>query len=239
MAQSQFYRVLSQYYDELFPAEEATLNFLTARLSSREPILDAACGSGNYTHALIKQGLDVYGVDSEPEMIALARAKGHSGRFFVGDMLKLHELAPAPFGGVFCIGNSLSHVSSQSAVRSFVARAKEGLREGWPLLIQVMNPERLKPNEAVALPSLEASGVTMHRHYTYSPELGTIEFAARLVTDTQENLEINQTLLAITEEVLRAHLLEAGFTTIGVTADFSGAAFERDSSPMLVVNASA
>jgi len=239
MAQSQFYTVLSRYYDELFPAEQDTVNFLRSRLSSNEPILDAACGSGNYTHALLGLGLDVYGIDSEPEMIAFAGAKGRSERFFVGDMLKLHELAPAPFGGIFCIGNSLSHVSTRDEVKSFVVRAREAMHADRPLLIQVMNPERLTPGQAVTLPSLKAPGVTMHRSYTYLPELERIEFGAELATGTGENAEITQTLLVITEALLRQHLIEAGFTAIEVAADFLGAAFERHSSPMLVISAHA
>ncbi len=239
MAQTHFYTVLSRYYDDLFPAEEDTLRFLTSRLSSNSPVLDAACGSGNYTRALLDLGLDVYGVDSEVEMIEIARAKGQSERFFAGDMLELHQLPPAPFGGVFCIGNSLAHVSSRDEVAAFAVRAKEGMLPGAPLLIQVMNPERLKPNEAVALPSLKAPGVAMHRSYTYSPESAHIQFAAQLVTDQREEVELNQTLLAITEALLRQYLSEASFSEIEVAANFSGAAFERQDSPMLVISARA
>ncbi|MCA1753590.1 MAG: class I SAM-dependent methyltransferase [Spirochaeta sp.] len=239
MAQTGFYTVLSHHYDALFPAEEDTLTFLTSQLSSAVPVLDAACGSGNYTHALLGKGFDVYGLDSEAGMIEHARAKGRSERFFVGDMLNLRELPPAPFGGIFCIGNSLSHVSSKAEVENFVVQAKEVMLSGGPLLLQVMNPERLIANEAVALPRLEATGVTMHRTYTYNPELELIEFTARLVTDRSEDVELSQTLLCVTEELLRRYLLRAGFTALEVAADFSGAAFERSHSPMLVISARA
>ncbi len=237
MAQTEFYTVLSRYYDELFPAEEDTVNFLRLHLNSNEPVLDAACGSGNYTHALMREGFDVYGVDSEPEMIARAGAKGHSERFFVGDMLELHELSPAPFGGIFCIGNSLSHVSTTDEVKSFVARAHDAMHAKRQLLIQVMNPERLTPKLAVPLPSLKAPGVTLHRSYTYVPELERIEFGAELVTDTGERAEVTQTLLVITEELLHQHLRDAGFSAIEAASDFLGAAFARHSSPMLVMRA--
>ncbi|TVR87425.1 MAG: hypothetical protein EA428_13200, partial [Spirochaetaceae bacterium] len=68
-------------------------------------------------------------------------------------------------------------------------------------------------------------------------ELAHIQFAARLVTDRHEEVELNQALLVITEELLRQYLTEAQFSEIEVAANFSGAVFERHSSPMLVMSA--
>lgn len=238
---SGFYSVLSRFYNELFPAEEATLAFLLSRLGSRSPVLDLACGTGNYTYALLDQGLDVYGVDSEPGMIQSAReqrtAAGMKERFLVGNMLELQRLGQAPFGAVFCIGNSLAHLHSLSEVELFLHAAHQALKPDGALVIQCMNPERFSPGVPTPLAPLEGGGVQMQRSYTYHPAEERIEFAARLHAHDEAETELSQELLALREAFLRDGLRSAGFSGIETAADFSAASFDPDSSAMFVLTA--
>jgi SAM-dependent methyltransferase len=52
----------------------------------RESALDAGCGTGIYTRRLIDRGAIVTGVDSDPQMLAAARAKALSARLIEGDV---------------------------------------------------------------------------------------------------------------------------------------------------------
>ncbi len=71
--------------------------------------LDAACGTGRHTAYLVSLGHEVIGVDTSPEMLALARAKVPSGTFYETD---LHDvpLADDSVDLVVC-AVALSHVA--------------------------------------------------------------------------------------------------------------------------------
>ena len=52
-----------------------------------ERILDLGCGDGALTARLVALGCDVVGVDSSPEMVAAARARGVDARVVDGHLL--------------------------------------------------------------------------------------------------------------------------------------------------------
>lgn len=49
----------------------------------------AACGTGRYSRLLADRGHDVIGVDSSPDMLALARARVPRARFHLADLTAL------------------------------------------------------------------------------------------------------------------------------------------------------
>lgn len=71
--------------------------------------LDAACGTGRHTAYLASLGHEVIGVDTSPEMLALARAKVPGGAFYETD---LHDvpLADDAVDLVVC-ATALSHIA--------------------------------------------------------------------------------------------------------------------------------
>jgi ubiquinone/menaquinone biosynthesis C-methylase UbiE len=81
--------------------------------------LDAACGTGRHTAYLASLGHEVIGVDTSPEMLALAREKVPDGEFYEAD---LHgaPLADDSVDLVVC-AIALSHVPDLAqALREFV-----------------------------------------------------------------------------------------------------------------------
>lgn len=63
------------------------------------PVLDAGCGPGHVTGYLRGRGVDAFGVDLSPELVATARAANPGVRFDVGDMGAL-EIASGTLAGV-------------------------------------------------------------------------------------------------------------------------------------------
>lgn len=49
-------------------------------------VLDAGCGTGRVARALADRGLDVVGVDLDPDMLAVARRRSPSGRWHDADL---------------------------------------------------------------------------------------------------------------------------------------------------------
>src|SRR6266536_93059 len=71
-------------------------------------VADVGCGPGRVTKALKDLGLDVFGVDLSPEMIALARRMHPDLRFEVGSMLSL-DMPDGSLGGVMA-SYSIIHI---------------------------------------------------------------------------------------------------------------------------------
>jgi SAM-dependent methyltransferase len=96
------------------------------------PVADVGCGPGYVTRHLHDLGLDAFGIDLSPEMVALAR-RDHPGlRFEVGTMTDL-DLADDSVAGVLAFW-SVIHVPDEAVPRVF-SEFHRVLRPGGPLLV--------------------------------------------------------------------------------------------------------
>lgn len=96
------------------------------------PVVDIGCGPGYVTGHLHDAGVDAFGIDLSPEMIAIAR-RDHPGlRFEVGTMTDL-DLADESVAGVLAFW-SVIHVPDH-AVPGVFEQFRRVLRRGGPLLV--------------------------------------------------------------------------------------------------------
>lgn len=79
------------------------------------PVLDAGCGPGVVTAALHDLGIDAFGIDLSPRMIAIARRDHPQVSFAVDSMADLH-LQDATVGAVLAF-YSLIHVPDDEVPR--------------------------------------------------------------------------------------------------------------------------
>jgi len=221
-----FYRKLAGIYDELFPVEASTMQFLNeAGARPGRPVLDLACGSGLYTEALLREGVDAYGLDASPDLIERARARSsHPERFVLADMREIGSVtAPLPplFDLVFCIGNSISHLDSAAEVRS-VLGSVAGILDGPDarVVIQYVEMEEIPVGSARNLPALRAGGGRFERRYVRT-EWHRVTFEAALVDeDTDERDAIRNELLVLRTAELVDWLGEFGFGSVEVWGGF-------------------
>lgn len=98
-------RVARAYAEEYFtelerkPFDRELLDRFAADLRSRGPVCDLGCGPGHVGRYLAEHGVDVFGVDFSPGMVALARELNPGLRFERGDMRAL-ALPDASLAGV-------------------------------------------------------------------------------------------------------------------------------------------
>ena len=87
MEKKALYDRLGVNYDATRRADPYIVNRLAHYLIKQRPgyYLDIACGTGNYTAALARTGINLHGIDQSPLMIEVARAKEKSVEWFVGD----------------------------------------------------------------------------------------------------------------------------------------------------------
>lgn len=104
-------------------------------------VLDAGCGTGRVAIELARRGVDVVGVDAEPDMIATARAKAPELTWHVADLARL-DLAER-FDVVVLAGNVVPYVAPGSRAAAVAACTRHlvpggrliagfALRPGWP-----------------------------------------------------------------------------------------------------------
>lgn len=104
-------------------------------------VLDGGCGTGRVAIELARRGLDVIGVDLDPDMIGLARAKAPELTWVQADLSELD--LPPRFDAVVLAGNVIPYVASDRRQATVIACARHlapggrliagfQLQNGWP-----------------------------------------------------------------------------------------------------------
>lgn len=96
------------------------------------PVADVGCGPGHVTRHLADLGVDAFGIDLAPEMVALARRDHPDLRFEVGTMTDL-DLPDDAVAGVLAFW-SVIHVPDEAVPQAF-AEFHRVLRPGCPVLV--------------------------------------------------------------------------------------------------------
>ncbi len=239
---SDFYTLLARYYDSIFPAETEIVEFLAAELDrgarggAGPRVIDAACGTGNYTDALAARGFDCLGFDASAEMVEIAKQSGKRGRFEVRELQELGGLGPE--AGLFCIGNSLPHLPDREAVRAFFGDVTRVVEPGGSVIVQTVNFARFTGTDAeIPLPPVERPDIRMERSYRPGTEPGTVVFHAALSTADGERAAGDTPLLALTREELVDAARNAGLRDIELVGSFDGSPYDPGSSFLMVLTA--
>jgi SAM-dependent methyltransferase len=125
------------------PEERGVLARFAQAVADGGPVADVGCGPGRITAYLGGLGLDAFGVDLSPGMVAVARREHPGLRFAVGSMTGL-PLRSGSLGGLVA-WYSLIHVPD-AAVPGVLAHFHRTLLPGAPLLLgfHVGDESRLK-----------------------------------------------------------------------------------------------
>lgn len=81
------------------PVHRGTLDAFATLVRDSGPVADVGCGTGRITGYLHELGLDVFGIDLSPGMLAVARREHPDVRFREGSMLDL-DLETGSLGGL-------------------------------------------------------------------------------------------------------------------------------------------
>jgi len=151
-APADFYDALSVDYDLFVDwparlAHELPLLVDLLRRHRAQTVLDAACGTGQHAIALARRGYDVVGADVSPDMISRARANAQEAGVDVRfERLGFGELADhleGHYDALLCLGNSLPHLTDETALQGALDDFHRVLRPGGLLVLQMRNYDRL------------------------------------------------------------------------------------------------
>jgi SAM-dependent methyltransferase len=164
------YDDLAEVYDFLVPdvllePEGAATAFadVVGDLGPGARVLDCACGTGQLAVGLALRGFDVTASDASAAMVErtreLAARHGVALHTAVCTWAELGRQGWAPFDGVLCVGNSLTHAAGRDARRVALGSMAGVLRPRGLAAVTSRNWERLLAGR----PGLEVDGELVER----------------------------------------------------------------------------
>lgn len=106
----------------------------------KDPVLDIGCGRGEFLELLRDRGIDSYGVEIDPELVAASRELGLDVLLDDG-IAHLASLPDKSLGGVVMI-QVIEHLPLQVAV-DFVRTVAEKVRPEGRVVVETVNPQSL------------------------------------------------------------------------------------------------
>lgn len=215
-------------------------------------LLDLGCGTGEHARFLAEKGFEVVGVDRSEAQLEEARREARADvRFVGGDLTAIGEiedpaLAGPPFGGAVCLGNTLPHVTGREGLGRLAAGLRRLLAPGAPLLIQVVNYERIFERGERHLPlnfrPQDDGGELVFLRLLEPRDDGHVVFCPttlRLSTDSETPVEVVSSRRVLLRGWRRPELEEvldeAGFHRRKAYGGFGREPYDPRSSPDLVL----
>jgi len=233
-----FYEQISKYYDYIFPAEKAQVEFIKeAAGPPPAKILDVACGSGGYSIELARVGYDMTAVDLDAEMVRLAAEKARENRLDIDvqvcDMKDIEKRFSQKFNTVFCIGNSIVHLGSPEEISDAIRQMYEVLEPGGSLVLQIINFDRVFRHKISELPPIKNDdiGLEFIRKYIYSNDKESLVFHTVLTVgsgEKRQRFENSIKLFPVKSADLVYMLVKAGFKDIRDYGGFDRSEYNDD-----------
>ncbi len=179
-----FYSKFAHYYDSIFPFKQPAFDFLKSYVSSSmKNVLDVGCGTGHYTAAFAKTGLNSTGIDLDEAMIDYAISHYQGAQFHAMNMLDIESLNQQ-FDLIFCIGNTLAHLTKPE-LHQFLHAVYNALSPNGTWIFQVRNWDYVLQNDIYEFPLLTADDrVQFTRTYTDITK-DSLQFNTRLTENGQ------------------------------------------------------
>jgi 2-polyprenyl-3-methyl-5-hydroxy-6-metoxy-1,4-benzoquinol methylase len=105
-----------------------------------DPVVDLGFGRGEFMDLLTELGVEVRGVEPDPQLVASARGRGLDVESGLA-VEYLRSVEPASLGGIVMI-QVIEHLSPQQVI-DFVALAAEKVRPGGKVVLETINPASL------------------------------------------------------------------------------------------------
>ena len=219
-----FYKMLSDYYDEIFPVNRNLVNIIINLTPENVHVLDVGCATGALVRELVNEGFDCEGLEYVPELIK------YNEKVSVGDMHKL-PYDDNRFDTLLCTGNTLAHVKDPVKAEQVLGEFSRVLKKGGKAVIQILNYGMILRNKPANLPLIKTEHVTFERRYEYLQD--NIKFSGRLSTgsNTQESYV---DIYPLTDRELDVAAILSGFKVDNTYGGFDGSDFDIEKSLPLI-----
>ncbi|MBR9978400.1 MAG: methyltransferase domain-containing protein [Bacteroidetes bacterium] len=218
----QFYDALADDYDAMtsFQDRLATQRGVLTTLLEQLPatqVVDMGCGTGVHAIALAQLGLAVTAVDISGGMLEKARRHAADAsvslRFLHGDFLT--PIGETPADLLLCLGNSLPHLPSLTALTDILKHWRTLLTNEGHVVIQLLNYKRII-REGKRIVNIRRDGDRLLvRFYDFMEQQLRFNILAIQEENGAFTHELRSTLLtAFTEQNIIEAAFEAGFGSV-------------------------
>ena len=204
------YNAWSNYYQQI-------LSYYNVSVKT---ICECACGTGNITLCLAKNGFQMIGVDNSPDMLFQASQKSRKASlqipFINQNMtnLQLHR----PVDSVLCTNDGLNYLKNEDELYEFFTRAKESLKPGGILSLDLSTPYKLKYVLGNNCICEDAEDFSFHWQNEYHEDKASVDmFLSIFIAQKNglyQRLSELQVQYAHSKETIETALKEAGFHSI-------------------------
>jgi len=224
---------------------------LFERVFSEAPektLLDLGCGTGEHARFLASLGFRVLGIDASESMLEKAREAENPDTvsFVIGDMRTIRDSTSETFGGALCIGNALPHLTGEQDLEAFSSGLHDRLKPGSPVLIQILNYDRIIAKGERYLPINfrpdDEGEIVFLRLMKPNPDGSVLFFPSTLLLtdDEDEPLRVVSSkrvpIRGWRSQELVAAMKRAGFSRIELLGDVTGGPFlPQESSDIFLV----
>ncbi len=107
-----------------------------------QPVLELACGTGNYLVTLQEKEVEIAGLDVSPEMLVGAKTRASKKELksnLINADMRDFDLGQQ-FSLIFIAGNSLQHLNTICDIESCFDSVKRHLKPGGMFIAEVFNP---------------------------------------------------------------------------------------------------
>lgn len=189
------------------------------RARGKETVLDVACGTGFHSVRLQEAGFNVTSSDGSAAMVAKAfqnaQARGLILKTVQADWRWLNRDIQGKYDAIICLGNSFTHLHTESDRRRALAEFYAALKHDGILILDQRNYDSI----------LDHGFSTKHKYYyagdkvTAEPE-HIDEGLARFKYSFPDGSEYTLNMCPIRKNYVRRLLSEAGFQRVRTYGDF-------------------
>ncbi|MBU0935691.1 MAG: class I SAM-dependent methyltransferase [Spirochaetes bacterium] len=241
------YEIISRDYEKLFPSDPARVDF-ARRLADEGPadslsagkkaadkmqsdggvaILDIGCATGEFALALCAAGFQVTGWEPDSQLLAKARGlrtelpPGQQTRLLFEQKGMLDLESQAAYDQIYCMGNTLPHLQNAGRILQFLQKARQALKPGGRLVLQIINFARVLGKSIHHFPVVETEEIRFERSYTeISPE--SLSFTIRIFDKADGTDKTAATsLYPVTANELKNLLWQSGFGSVALYAGYT------------------
>ena len=223
-----------EYYDELYPVGDVQKQFfrdLLQQYPQPARLLRIGCGTGLLEHLLAREGYDVTGIETAPEVLRSANLRRRnqlmSIRFFQMSYLDMTRFLGKNFYNVIAsLENRLIFIRDKTLMRKFFFDCHQLLCADGYLVLQLYNYSRFDASPLANLPVRESLRSRLFTE-VWSRDDGSVELVQNVETGSGRLLPVieNERIYPITPPEIHQFATEAGFSAVEFFADYARAPF--------------
>lgn len=202
----------ADYHAQAFPIVQ---RLILSRLAPQARVLDACCGTGQFTALVHDSGFQVHGLDASEEMIRYARQNAPEVEFTIADVRAFH--LGISFDAAFSVFESFNHIPDYEGLGLAFSCVRAHLHRGAPFLFDLNREDAFfvywNDTHAIVEPDYVCA---LRSRYDEKSRLAT----CKLTVFKQEPdwVRTDFTIHQTCHEIGRVHesLLEAGFREVSL-----------------------